>query len=590
MKIRWKLLAGFLGSAAITACLGGYAMWAQSHLGDVAMEIYDGPLMAISYARSAEADFSNLGTSVAKLRAAQNDADRKASFEAAKSNLDDMRVDLGVAQERSILREGPQIIAALKAELDHWDVSAAGKNGGDPVAIAAATEKVHGLLGQLIEKTTAAGFEYRQRAEARVATERLQMALIVGFGVAISVIIALVLGHRISLPLRRAVATADAIAGGQLDSVIAAGTADETGQLLRALSAMQDSIRNRIEQQAEATHERDAQRELAERARTEQQSLQLEQERRLAAEQEARRAEEERRREEESRRREEAEARHRAIRELAEGFEGTVKSVVQAVSSAAEKMQSTASSMDVTAEQTRQQSTGVAGAIEHATENVQTVAAATEELSASVAEIGRQVADSTRIAEDAVVQAARTNATVKGLSEAAQKIGKVVEMINGIAGQTNLLALNATIEAARAGEAGKGFAVVASEVKSLASQTAKATEEIGAQIAGMQQVTADTVQDIGRIGATIQDISKIAAAIAASIEQQGAATQEIARNVQQTATATKEISGNIGAVTHAAGETRSAAQEVLGASTDLARQSDQLRSEVAAFVQRILVA
>jgi uncharacterized protein YoxC len=214
-------------------------------------------------------------------------------------------------------------------------------------------------------------------------------------------------------------------------------------------------------------------------------------------------------------------------------FDGTAKQVVQTVSNAAETLQRMAHSMSATAEEAARQSTAVAAASEQASGNVSTVAAAAEELSSSIAEIGRQVAESTKISNQAAEDANRTNAKVQALAAAAQKIGDVVKLINDIAGQTNLLALNATIEAARAGEAGKGFAVVASEVKSLATQTAKATEDIAAQVKAIQAATGDSVQAIEGITGTIGRINEIATTIASAVEEQGAATQEIARNVQR---------------------------------------------------------
>jgi methyl-accepting chemotaxis protein len=279
-----------------------------------------------------------------------------------------------------------------------------------------------------------------------------------------------------------------------------------------------------------------------------------------------------------------------ALAGMANQFEASVKNVVQSVSTAAGEMHSSAQSMSATAEETSRQSTAVAMASEEASTNVQTVASATEELSSSIAEISRQVAESTRIAGEAVAEAKQTNDQVQALAVAAQKIGDVVKLINDIAGQTNLLALNATIEAARAGEAGKGFAVVASEVKSLATQTAKATEEITEQIKGIQTATSDSVRAIGSIGETIGKINGIATAIAAAVEEQGAATREITRNVLEASKGTAEVNGNIGGVTKAVEETGRATEMVLRASGDLSKQAETLRSEVDRFLASIRAA
>jgi len=278
------------------------------------------------------------------------------------------------------------------------------------------------------------------------------------------------------------------------------------------------------------------------------------------------------------------EEKHETLRQLADTFESSVKGLVDTVASSSTEMESTCNTMVATAEQTNRQSNAVASASEQATTNVQTVASATEELSVSIAEIGKQVDQSTRIAQNAVEETERTNATIEGLVEAAQKIGEVVDLINDIASQTNLLALNATIEAARAGDAGKGFAVVASEVKSLATQTAKATEEIGNQIGTMQNVTQDAVGAIKSIGTIIGEISEISTSIASSVEEQGAATQEIARNVQETAKGTKEVSENITGVTKAASETGAAAKQMLDASGELSKQAESLGEEVDKFL------
>jgi methyl-accepting chemotaxis protein len=287
---------------------------------------------------------------------------------------------------------------------------------------------------------------------------------------------------------------------------------------------------------------------------------------------------------------EERVARAARVNDLTEKFDDDVTMVLKTVASASTELQTTAASMTATAEETNNQACAVAAATEEASANVQTVSAAAEELTSSITEISRQVAQSAGVARKAVAEADRTNATVRDLSAEATRIGDVVKLISEIASQTNLLALNATIEAARAGEAGRGFAVVASEVKSLAEQTAKATDQISMQISAIQNSSGDAVNAIGAITATITEISEITSAIAAAVEEQSSATQEIARNVQQAAVGTTEIATNVSGVQQAAGDTGAAAHQVLGASTELSRQSESLRAHVETFLSGIKAA
>jgi len=281
--------------------------------------------------------------------------------------------------------------------------------------------------------------------------------------------------------------------------------------------------------------------------------------------------------------------RRAAMESLASDFERSVNGIVRSVSTAAAGMQTTAQSMTATASDASARAATVGAASESASNNVGTVAAAAEELSSSVAEISRQVTRSSEIATRAVGDAERTNATVQVLSTGAEKIGEVVKLIHSIAAQTNLLALNATIEAARAGESGRGFAVVASEVKALANQTAKATEEISAQVAAMQASTSDAVAAITGITETISQMSEITVSISCAIDQQGGATREIARNIQSVAAGSTEISGHIGGVTKAAA-TGSAASDVLANARELDNQSGMLRSAVDGFLAKVRAA
>ena len=276
--------------------------------------------------------------------------------------------------------------------------------------------------------------------------------------------------------------------------------------------------------------------------------------------------------------------RRQALAALADRFEAAVMGLVTGVSSQAAEMEQTGQTMSAGAHDVQSQAAAAAAAAEQTTANVQTVAAAADQLSASVAEIGRQVAEAARASTSASEATARTNRMVEGLAAAASKIGEVVGLITDIAAQTNLLALNATIEAARAGEAGKGFAVVAGEVKSLANQTARATEEISSQIGTVQGETLRAVEAIRAIATVIEQVRQISAGIASAVEQQDAATREIARNVQQAAEGTRQVSDTIAGISHATEQTESGWSRMLSMSGVLAENSATLRGEVDRFL------
>jgi methyl-accepting chemotaxis protein len=282
-----------------------------------------------------------------------------------------------------------------------------------------------------------------------------------------------------------------------------------------------------------------------------------------------------------------AAARRTELHNLAESFEIAVGNIVENVGSASTELEHSAAVLTNSSAATQELSTVVAAASEETSANVQSVASATEEMASSVNEIGRQVANSNRIANDAVIQAQKTDARIAELSDAANRIGDVTRLITTIAEQTNLLALNATIEAARAGDAGRGFAVVAQEVKALATQTAKATSEISSQIAGMQAATQDSVLAIKEISGTIGTVSEIAAAIAAAVEEQGAATQEIARNVQQAALGSTQVATSIADVNRGASEIGSASSQVLANAQLLSSENKRLKAEVGKFLATV---
>ncbi|MBM7487522.1 methyl-accepting chemotaxis protein [Bradyrhizobium sp. USDA 3686] len=285
-----------------------------------------------------------------------------------------------------------------------------------------------------------------------------------------------------------------------------------------------------------------------------------------------------------------ASARQRAVETYVGEFEGAVRKTLGELSEASGEMRKTSGDLSAVSRQTNDRVQIAGKASNDASMSVDSVAAAAEELSASINDISQQAAHAAGIASRAVTQARETDGTVQGLQKSAGRIGEVVGLINTIAQQTNLLALNATIEAARAGEAGRGFAVVASEVKSLASQTAKATEEISEQIADIQKVAADAISAIQTIGGIIGEVNEVATAIAAAVQEQGAATQEITRSTQFAAQGTKNVSDNITGVKSDADAAAAAADNVKHASEMLESQSRQLGHDVSDFLGKIRAA
>ncbi len=376
----------------------------------------------------------------------------------------------------------------------------------------------------------------------------------------------------ITKPIQRMTTVMGQLAEGNVEvEVLAQEQGDEIGEMARAVQIFKENAveKSRLEEEEKKAEDRQN-REREERQQERDERQREREERELENDENAKR-----------------EASRKRLNELTDEFGVKVEQVLEIVSSQSTQMQSSAQSMSDIATRTQGESTTVSSAAEEATASVQAVASAAEELSSSITEISRQVSHSSNISNDAVDAARETSKTINELAEGADRIGEVVTLINDIADQTNLLALNATIEAARAGDAGKGFAVVASEVKNLASQTSKATDEIGTRISEIQVTTRQAVGAIESISSRISQMNEIATSIASAVEEQGAATGEISRSVQEAASGTNEVSSNITQVKAGSEKTGVIAGEVLVASRDLSSRFDTLRSEVEEFLSNV---
>jgi len=411
--------------------------------------------------------------------------------------------------------------------------------------VATTDPQIDSLL-QILYAANTASDEVADAAIDRAFHEAEPVFALMALGICITIAGMWVVSSRVMRPLSILVSVVQRLAAGDTDIEI---PVSRRGDELDALAKSLDIFRNSLIE----TH----------RLRTEQSEI----EQRQAAEQKA-----------------------RAMNALADSFETAVGNIVDTVAATSAELAGAASTLAQIADDTRQLSTAVASASEEASINVRSVASATGQMTSSVGEIARKINESSGIAGDAVQKAQRANSHFDKLSEAANAVSAVVKFISEISEQTSLLALNATIEAARAGEAGRGFSVVAGEVNTLASQAAKATQAIAAQIAEMQAMTQNSVGAIHEIGATIHRISTISAAVAMAIEEQSAVTQEISRNIEQAAHGTTLVAANVGDVRQGADKTSTASGHVLASARSLADEGKKLKKEVDRFLATVRAA
>jgi methyl-accepting chemotaxis protein len=507
MSIRLKLFAAVLGFIALCGTLGALALQGQQRLGGLALGIYDGAFMGVSYISRVQVSFVRFAE--AHRTAAAIAADPKAGTE-LKAILD----NLDIAIERAMNDGTGKAANGVRGRI------AALAAASPPSDLAPVLADIDRSLTKVVQRYASDGLAARDDAEEFVAISRRLLLWCVGAALALAALFGVLLDRAIIPPIRRAVGIATAIAAGRLDTAIKVRGRSETARLLRALAALQAAIRDNLDRIA-ALHTEDLARQQAADA-----------------------------------------AKSVALEAMAATVEQETTAAVERIRDSAAGMAVTAAAMSVSATRTAESAAKAATAATEALGTVSAAASTTEQVTASILDINGQVQRSAEMVGRAVAASVRTRATIGELSDKVGLIGKVTDIIRGTAARTNLLALNATIEAARAGEAGRGFAVVASEVKLLASQTARSTEEIAHHIAEVRAATERSVAAVGHIEASIRDIEGIAASIAAAMQQQGAATDAISRGMARTTGAAEEIAQRIAEVSQEAGETGVRAAEV----------------------------
>jgi methyl-accepting chemotaxis protein len=550
MSIRSKLFLAFSIVLALAVAIAAYAIEAISLAEGLVVQLYDKPFMAVSYARAAQVRFSDARKAFELGLLRDNTA--KAHGAAFTAAMKDVTEDLQIVSERLSDTEYADRVADARQLSQEWGqlsqalLTDPGNGAGDLPSVANVKNKadaVAAAIDQVVEDASEYGFSFRSQAKGKVAASRVGLITLATATVAAGMLFSLGIAISLGRAVRNAVGISERIANGDLSEEVATKRRDELGRLLVSLGQMQQALRS----QAEA-------RRVAATAKDQEHGLQI-----------ARR--------------------QRMEREIAD-FRGSIGKILNNARDMTERMNSTATSLAMISAEADTQSKDATGAAEETSCHVATVAVSTDELNASIREISTRLATATDIVSSATQTAGDTEQMVFRLAKSAEHINSIAGLIRSIAEQTNLLALNATIEAARAGEAGRGFAVVASEVKGLAIQTAKATEEISGQISEVQSSTGLAVDRIKSIVGVMAQIDGATAEIAAAVRQQGVATEEIARNIQGVADSTHNVAQNVADATKSISDTNRVATDVLETAAHMTNHTKNLRDAVDQFLQK----
>jgi methyl-accepting chemotaxis protein len=552
VSIRLKLFSAFSVVVALAVGTTYYGIRATSEAGGLVVQLYDEPFMAVSHARAAQARFGEARAAMERellLRDTSPESD-DALLETA---MNDVMAELKVVSERGgksghaekvaaaqrlgqmWYRSGLQIIRPPAEGLTELPLPANVMRQADAVAAA---------IDQVVEDASAFGFEFRSRAEHNVVALKFNLTALALATGAVGILLSFGIAYSFGRAIRNAMAISERIAEGDLSQEISVRRRDELGRLLVSLRQMQEALKRQAMTQRSAAElkDRDHSSQVAQRRRIEEQITE---------------------------------------------FRGTVGNMLKQTDEMTERLNLTARTLADISTEADSRAKEAAGSAEETSANVANVAASALQLGDSVHEITGRLASASEVVGRATEMAHATNVMIVGLAESAGRIDEVVGLIRSIAEQTNLLALNATIEAARAGHAGRGFSVVASEVKALATQTAKATEDISGQISGVQSSTSQAVERIKSIAAIMTVIDSVTAEIATSVEQQGTATAEISRNIQSAVSATQNVARNVVGTTAAIGETSRAAAEVLQAAEYMTNHASDLRVSVDHFLRNV---